>query len=158
MKVQNTLQVSIVKRYFQESWRQQFTSFPGGVGNYINLPIYGGSLVYTECFSIAKIPGGYVTACGQGMETEEGKGVKGDPRADWRGTAVAVSCCGKMDWYRMENWGVGLKENGKVLKTASSAYEWISANPEDPNSLLFISDEAFGFGFATYDLSKLEQE
>ena len=92
------------------------------------------------------------------METEEGKGVKGDPRADWRGTAVAVSCCGKMDWYRMENWGVGLKENGKVLKTASSAYEWISANPEDPNSLLFISDEAFGFGFATYDLSKLEQE
>ena len=81
-----------------EVWRQQFLSFPGGVGKYSNLPIYGGSVVYTECFSIAKIPGGYVTACGQGMETEEGKGVKGDPRGDWRGTPVAVDMNGNMMW------------------------------------------------------------
>ena len=81
-----------------EVWRQQFLSFPGGVGKYSNLPIYGGSVVYTECFSIAKIPGGYVTACGQGMETEEGKGVKGDPRGDWRGTPVAVDNNGNMMW------------------------------------------------------------
>ena len=81
-----------------ETWRQQFTSFPGGVGKYKNLPIYGGSLVYTECFSIAKIPNGYAVACGQGMETEEGGGVQGDPRGDWRGTAVAVDMDGAMMW------------------------------------------------------------
>ena len=81
-----------------EVWRQQFLSFPGGVGKYSNLPIYGGSVVYTECFSIAKIPGGYVTACGQGMEREEGGGVKGDPRGDWRGTPVAVDMDGNMMW------------------------------------------------------------
>ena len=86
------------KNNFQESWRQQFTSFPGGVGNYINLPIYGGSVVYTECFSIAKIPNGYAVACGQGMETEEGGGVQGDPRGDWRGTAVGVDMDGAMIW------------------------------------------------------------
>ena len=81
-----------------EVWRQQFLSFPGGVGKYSNVPIYGGSVVYTECFSLAKIPGGYVTACGQGMETEEGGGVKGDPRGDWRGTPVAVDMNGNMMW------------------------------------------------------------
>lgn len=124
----------------------------------MNLPVYGGSVVYTECFSIAKIPGGYVTACGQGMETEEGKGVEGDPRADWRGTQVAVDMKGRMRWYRMDNWGLGLKEDGKILPTTSSAFEWVSTTPEDPSSLVFFTDEAFGFGFATFDLSKLEEQ
>ena len=41
----------------QEVWRNQFTSFTGGVGKYTNLPQYGGAAVYTECFSLAKIPG-----------------------------------------------------------------------------------------------------
>ena len=40
-----------------------------------NLPQYGGAAIFTECFSIAKIPDGYVTSCGQGMETEKGGGV-----------------------------------------------------------------------------------
>ena len=81
-----------------ETWRQQFSSFPGGVGKYKNLPTYGGSIVYTGCFSNAKIPNGYAVACGQGMETEEGGGVQGDPRGDWRGTAVAVDMDGAMMW------------------------------------------------------------
>ena len=63
------------------------------------------------------------------METEEGGGVQGDPRGDWRGTAVAVDMDGAMMWkdilslilkvsekqsvfektndisrYRMDNW------------------------------------------------------
>ena len=82
----------------KEVWRSQFTSFTGGVGKYTNLPQHGGAAVYTECFSVAKIPGGYVTSCGQGMETEEGMGVNGDPRGDWRGTPVAVDMNGNMLW------------------------------------------------------------
>lgn len=90
------------------------------------------------------------------METEEGQGVEGDPRANWRGTSVIVDSKGKMRSYRMDNWGVGLKEDGQIIPTASSAFEWVSTTPEDPSSLVFFTDEAYGFGFATYDLSKLE--
>ena len=32
------------------------------------------------------------------METEEGGGVQGDPRGDWRGTVVAVDMDGAMMW------------------------------------------------------------
>ena len=137
-----------------ETWRQQFSSFPGGVGKYRNLPIYGGSLVYTECFSIAKVPNGYAVACGQGMETEEGGGVKGDPRGDWRGTTVGVDMSGAMMWYRMDNWGVGMKEDGKEIPTASSAFEWIASHPKDSSNVFFTTDEAYGMGFAAFDLTQ----
>ena len=34
-----------------------------------------------------------------------------------------------------------------------SAYEWATQDPVDPNKIVFIGDEAMGFGFSTIDTS-----
>ena len=106
---------------------------------------------------MAKISGGYVAACGQGMENEK-TGIKGDPRIDWRGTPVAVDMNGNMIWYRMDNWGVGNidEEDGTQIPTASSAYEWVSVDPSSPSTMYITTDEAWGMGFATFDLTQQE--
>ena len=55
----------------------------------------------------------------------------------------------------MDNWGIGNKEeNGSDMPTASSAYEWVSVNPESPQTMFITTDEAWGMGFATFDLTK----
>lgn len=54
----------------------------------------------------------------------------------------------------MDNWGIGNKEDGKEVPTASSAYEWVSVNPESPQTMFITTDEAWGMGFATFDLTK----
>jgi len=90
-----------------------------------------GDLVFTECWGITKTPTGYAVACGQGIENHKHKG---DPRVDWRGTAVGVNFDGTMDWYRMDNWGP--EEPGQG--TSSAAYEWVTMHPDDPTTLVFI--------------------
>merc|ERR1719394_541471 len=67
-------------------WQTSFNDFTGGVG-------------------------GYVAACGQGIEGCQVAQLaqslvnqcKTDPRSNWRGAAVAVGTDGKMDWYRLDN-------------------------------------------------------
>lgn len=54
----------------------------------------------------------------------------------------------------MDNWGIGNKEDGKEIPTASSAYEWVSVNPESPQTMFITTDEAWGMGFATFDLTQ----
>ena len=111
-------------------WQTSFNDFTGGVGVYDGLTYFGKTMVLTECWGLAKIPGGYAAACGQGIEgCQVGQlaqslvdQCKTDPRSNWRGAAVAVGNDGKMDWYRLDNW------DDKVGQTASSAYEWISYN------------------------------
>merc|ERR1711937_1095965 len=71
---------------------------------------------------------------------------KTDPRSNWRGAAVAVGTDGKMDWYRLDNW------DDKVGQTASSAYEWVSYNGAK-DTLVFIGDESWGFGYSVMDLN-----
>ena len=90
-----------------------------------------GDLVFTECWGITKTPTGYAVACGQGIENHKHKG---DPRVDWRGTAVGVNFDGSMDWYRMDNWGP--EQPGQP--TSSAAYEWVTMHPDDPTTLVFI--------------------
>ena len=34
-----------------------------------------------------------------------------------------------------------------------AAYEWATQDPVDPNKIVFIGDEAMGFGFSTIDTS-----
>ena len=51
-----------------EVWRQQWSDFPGGVGQFTGITEAGASLVYTECWSVTKTPTGYAVACGQGIE------------------------------------------------------------------------------------------
>ena len=46
----------------------------------------------------------------------------------------------------MDNWGVGMKEDGKTIPTASSAFEWIASHPKDPSNVFFTTDEAYGMG------------
>lgn len=134
-----------------EVWRRQWADFPGGVGEYApnGKPVEeaGGSLVFTECWGITKTPTGYAVACGQGIENHAHKG---DPRVDWRGTAVGVNFDGTMDWYRMDNWGPEQPGQG----TSSAAYEWVTMHPDDPTTLVFISDDAYGFAFATHDTTQ----
>ena len=54
----------------------------------------------------------------------------------------------------MDNWGVGMKEDGKAIPTASSAFEWIASHPKDPSNVFFTTDEAYGMGFAAFDLTR----
>ena len=35
----------------------------------------------------------------------------------------------------MDNLGVGIKEDGKTIPTASSAFEWIASHPKDPSNV-----------------------
>ena len=56
--------------------------------------------------------------------------------------------------YRMDNWGVGMKEDGKAIPTASSAFEWIASYSKDPSNVFFTTDEAYGMGFAAFDLTR----
>lgn len=51
-----------------EVWRQQWSDFPGGTGQFSGITEAGASLVYTECWSVTKTPTGYAVACGQGIE------------------------------------------------------------------------------------------
>ena len=96
-------------------WRTTFGDMNGGVGMFapggVPLPAMGHVMVYTECWSIAAIPTGYVLACGQGLEgcdhfseTPVDQSLveqcKTDPRLAWRGVAVAVDFDGNIDWYR----------------------------------------------------------
>ena len=57
--------------------------------------------------------------------------------------------------YRTDNWGHGLKEDGKEITTSSSAYEWVSSDPNS-NFIYFTSDEAMGMGYAVMDVTKQE--
>ena len=54
----------------------------------------------------------------------------------------------------MDNWGIGNKEDGIEMPTASSAYEWVSVNPESPQTMFITTDEAWGMDFATFDLTQ----
>ena len=54
----------------------------------------------------------------------------------------------------MDNLGVGIKEDGKTIPTASSAFEWIASHPKDPSNVFFTTDEAYGMGFASFDLAR----
>ena len=101
-------------------WQTSFNDFTGGVGVYDGLTYFGKTMVLTECWGLAKIPGGYAAACGQGIEgCQVGQlaqslvdQCKTDPRSNWRGAAVAVGNDGKMDWYRLDNW------DDKICQTA----------------------------------------
>ena len=146
-------------------WRTTFGDFTGGVGDYApgGVPVTpaGTSVVYTECFGMAAIPTGYVLSCGQGIEgcpaqsdwdASVDAACATDPRRDWRGLAIAINGqTGAIDWYNLANWGPGEPNE----PTSSSAYEWVSFDPSDPTTLVFFSDEAFGFGFSTYDTTQL---
>ena len=81
---------------------------------------------------------------------------KGDPRVAWRGAAVGVNHDGTMDWYRVDNWGPPGGQPGDK-GTTSDAYEWVTMHPDDPTTLVFIGDNAYGFTFATYDTTQREQ-
>ena len=146
-------------------WRTPFGDFTEGVGDYApgGVPVTpaGTSVVYTECFGMAAIPTGYVLACGQGIEgcpeqsdwdASVDAACATDPRRDWRGLAIAINGqAGAVDWYNLANWGPGEPNE----PTSSSAYESVSFDPSDPTTLVFFSDEAFGFGFSTYDTTQL---
>ena len=54
----------------------------------------------------------------------------------------------------MDNWGIGNMDEGKEMPTASSAYEWVTSHPDHPETLFFTTDEAWGMGFATFDLNQ----
>ena len=54
----------------------------------------------------------------------------------------------------MDIWGVGMGEDGKTFPTASIALEWIASHPKDPSNVVFTTDEAFGIGFAAFDLAR----
>lgn len=146
-----------------EVWRQQWADFPGGTGQYTGVTATGSSQIYTECWSVTKTPTGYAVACGQGVEEESM--APGDPRVAWRGAAVAVDKQGAMEWYRVDNWGPEgcpppggpgcVEDTGEPGRYLSSAYEWTSISP-DGKSLLMVSDELMGFGFATFDLTQKE--
>ena len=57
--------------------------------------------------------------------------------------------------YQTDNWGHGLKIGGQEIPTSSSAYEWVSS---DPNSdlIYFTTDEAMGKGYALMDMTQQE--
>ena len=95
-------------------------------------------------------------ACGTGVEgcdptswsPELNAKCKVDPRIDWRGLVIKTDLNGEKVWHRQDNYQSG-EPPSATGKVASSASEFIFSL--DDGSLVSITDESAGFGYAVID-------
>jgi len=129
-------------------------NFEGGQYQYSGISDGFGSLINTECFSIAKAYNefgdhdGFIVGCGNGIEgcpmfgyTDEAKDwCRHDPRKEWRSMLVRTNLEGTIVWYRQDNFW-----NGEENPVTSSSEYVISHG----NVIVSVNDESLGLGLQT---------
>jgi len=146
---------------FKFEWAEDHGNYKGGLNQFTGLEKGNAALINNECWGISKTfdkdstHNGYALACGTGieecsldnMDKQLYETCTKDPRQIWRALTIATDLSGKRIWSRMDNHQ---NESGDPNFAWNSASEYIYTNSNGKSTM--ITDEAMGFGFATFDV------